>query len=52
MILQNSSSVFLYTLMYVMNQSAIREDGAYNYYYTDMDKGMVLMFSYYLHYKK
>ncbi|KAK4875022.1 hypothetical protein RN001_011444 [Aquatica leii] len=35
----NSTSLFLQTLMYVVNQSAIYdEQNAYNYYYTDMNK--------------
>lgn len=31
-----NSSVFLQTLMYVMNQSIIQEENSYNYYYLNI----------------
>ncbi|XP_031350138.1 inactive pancreatic lipase-related protein 1-like isoform X2 [Photinus pyralis] len=35
-----NGSVFMHTLIYVMNQSAVQQqESAYSYYYTDIDKG-------------
>ncbi|KAF5298079.1 hypothetical protein FQA39_LY11847 [Lamprigera yunnana] len=39
--MSNSTSLFLQTLMYMMNQSAIQnQENSFNYYYTDMNKVM------------
>uniref|UniRef100_A0A1Y1LZ02 Lipase domain-containing protein n=2 Tax=Photinus pyralis TaxID=7054 RepID=A0A1Y1LZ02_PHOPY len=36
-----NGSVFMHTLIYVMNQSAVQQqESAYSYYYTDIDKAM------------
>ncbi|CAH1155998.1 unnamed protein product [Phaedon cochleariae] len=38
MVYNNKSSVFVHTLMYMLNQSVIQEENSYNYYYLQIGK--------------
>ncbi|KAJ8982425.1 hypothetical protein NQ317_007773 [Molorchus minor] len=42
----NNSSVFLTTLVYMMNQSIIQEESSYNYYYMQIGKGYCLLYTF------